>query len=410
MSGNSISLLELNRRVREFVKTVFAVPQWVHGEINEIRENASGICYLELVEKGEGEAIVARQKAMIWANVYRQLKPYFESVAQTTLREGIKISVLCKVEFHELYGMSLSISDIDPTYTLGDMALRKQMIIDRLKEEGVWDMNRMLPLPELPQRIAVISSPTAAGYGDFVNQLEQNRYGYRFRYQLFAAVMQGEQTEQSVLEALDAVYSSLERFDVLVLIRGGGSTSDLSCFDSYLLASHLAQFPLPVVCGIGHQRDNTIPDMVAHTRVNTPTAAADLLIELMHRSELEVEDVVQRIVGMSQELLMREQMELTSWVGQLSLGAKQQIVKHTVALTEHATRIDVMSRSLLRHQVGFLERAASVVESCKVENVLRRGFVLARSGEGYVKSSQSLQKGDTVSLVFYDGEQQSVII
>ncbi len=406
---SAISLLELNLRVKESVRNAFAAPVWVRAEVNELHENANGICYLELVEKGDDEHIVAKQKAMIWASVYRMLKPYFESVTQTTLQVGIAVSVLCKVEFHELYGMSLVISDIDPAYTLGDLALRKQMIVERLKSDGIFDMNRELSLTPTPQRIAVISSATAAGYGDFQNQLSTNKYGYAFTVQLFSAVMQGAQVTQSVVAALDAIYAQLEAFDVVVLIRGGGATSDLSSFDSYDLAAHVAQFPLPVVCGIGHQRDNTVPDMVAHTRVNTPTAAADFLVERVHFFEMEIDGLSQEIVNTANDLLVDCQRQMLNLTSSLTMGVQRQTSAQAQFFAEAVVRLRLGAQMRISSEKNALEQTANILRANRPEQVLQRGYVLARRNGKCVTSAVALSSGDELQLQFADGTKQSII-
>ena len=276
---HSLSLLELNEQVKQTLKTAFPFPVWIRAEISELHENENGHCYLELVEKStNSDLIIAKQKAMIWSFTYRMLKPYFESSTGTSLAVGMKVLVSCQIEFHELYGMSLNVRDIDPIFTVGEMAVRRAEIIRRLTDEGVIDMNKQLEMPFVPQRIAVISSASAAGFGDFQDQLQTNSFTYKFYVKLFPAVMQGAQTEQSVITALGKIAEYLELFDVVVMIRGGGSTSDLVAFDNYNLALHCAQFPLPIISGIGHQRDESIIDLVSHTRVKTPTAAAEFLI------------------------------------------------------------------------------------------------------------------------------------
>ena len=276
---NFQTLFELNRRIGQTLHAEFAAPVWVCAEISEVRENLGGHCYLELIERDENnDQMIAKAKATIWSFTYKMLKPYFEQQTGQTLSAGMKILISVTVEFHEVYGFSLNIKDIDPTYSVGDIARRRLQIANRLREDGIFDMNRELEIPLAPQRIAVISSPTAAGYGDFVNQLENNRRGFHFYCKLFPAVMQGEQTEKSVIAALDKIHNYIDVFDVVVIIRGGGATADLSAFDSYDLAYHCAQFPLPVIAGIGHQRDETILDLVSHTSVKTPTAAAEMLI------------------------------------------------------------------------------------------------------------------------------------
>ena len=262
--------------VRRSLQTCFPDALWVQAELSDVRANASGHCYLEFVQKdASGNSLVAKARGIIWAGTFARLKPYFERETGQAFVSGIKVLVKVTVGFHELYGYSLTVTDIDPTYTLGDMARRRREILERLKQEGVLTLNKELELPELAQRIAVISSPTAAGYGDFCKQLRDNAFGFVFYPCLFPAVMQGDKVEASVISALNRIYEKFDRWDAVVIIRGGGATSDLSGFDTYDLAVNCAQFPLPVITGIGHERDDTVIDMVAHTRVKTPTAAAE---------------------------------------------------------------------------------------------------------------------------------------
>ena len=406
---SSISLLELNLRVKEWVKNSLSIPLWVHAEINEIHENTSGICYLELVEKGADEFIVAKQKAIIWASNYRMLKPYFESVTQISLQEGIKISVLCRVEFHELYGMSLVITDIDPAYTLGDVALRKQIIIERLMADGVWDMNKELPLPKVPQRIAIISSATAAGYGDFLHQLKNNKYGYGFSVQLFSAIMQGNQVETSVVAAFDEIYESIDQYDVVVLIRGGGATSDLASFDSYKLASHLAQFPLPVICGIGHQRDNTILDMIANTRVNTPTAAADFLVERIHLFELGMDDLLQQIINIGSEKINLERLSLLNAISTLSVSAKYNLLNQRVVVDDIYAKLQLMLKMKIENEEAFLTQTRKILDAHSPENVLKKGYALILKNDKCIANSSDLQSNDNVKIIFNDGIKNALI-
>jgi exodeoxyribonuclease VII large subunit len=271
----AISLIELQTQVKTGIRTMFPGIYWIIAEISEMNTNQSGHCYLELIEKStESEQIIAKAKATIWAFTFRMLKPYFESVTGQRFSTGIKVMLSVSIEFHELYGFSLNVKDIEPNYTVGDLTRKKQEIIKQLQDEGVFHLNKELEFPIVPQRIAVISSETAAGYGDFVHQLKTNRYGFKYYIKLFKAYMQGEEAEKSIINALDQIFESLEKFDIIVIIRGGGSQADLNCFNSYWLAYHITQFPLPVLTGIGHERDQTIADLVAFNNLKTPTAVA----------------------------------------------------------------------------------------------------------------------------------------
>jgi exodeoxyribonuclease VII large subunit len=276
---SNLLLSELNLLIRDTLQEAFPETVWVVAEISELKENRSGHCYLELIEKKEaGDEITARARATIWSYTYRMLKSYFETTTGRLLASGLKVRVQVSVEFHPLYGLSLNIKDIDPAYTIGDMALRRSEIINRLKTEGIFTMNKGLPLPEVPQKIAIVSSATAAGYQDFVNQLVDNFYGFVFYLKLFEATMQGTEATPSIIRALERIYRYADFFDAVIIIRGGGAQADLSCFDTYELGAHVAQFPLPIFTGIGHEKDDTVVDLVAHSRLKTPTAVAEFLI------------------------------------------------------------------------------------------------------------------------------------
>lgn len=284
--SEKLTLYELNQMIRQTIETNFSIKYWVVAEISEIKESTSGHCYLELVQKDEQqETLKARARATIWSYTYRMLKPYFETSTGRPLSPGLKILVSVEVIFHELYGYSLNVGDIEPTFTIGDIEQKRRETIEKLISEGVFDMNKELVIPILPKRIAVISSPVAAGYQDFVSQIENNPYGYKVDYRLFSSVMQGDEAENSIITALNKIYSLHDTFDVVVIIRGGGSQVDLSCFDSYWLAAHIAQFPLPVISGIGHEKDTSVVDLVANTKLKTPTAVAEFIISKFLEAE-----------------------------------------------------------------------------------------------------------------------------
>ncbi|HAF29200.1 MAG TPA: exodeoxyribonuclease VII large subunit [Bacteroidales bacterium] len=275
-----ISLLELNKRIQEKININFPDSLWIIAEISELKVNRNGHCYLELIEKDiVTDNIIAKSRATIWAFTFRMLRPYFENTTGHELQQGIKILVKANIEFHELYGLSLNITDIDPNYTLGDLAQKKAEVLKKLEEEGVLNMNKEVSFPLVPQRIAIISSETAAGYQDFINQLQNNSFNFKFYTKLFPATMQGLKTEESIVNALEKIYSYEDFFDIVVIIRGGGSQADLNSFNTYLLAANIAQFPLPVLTGIGHEKDESIVDIVAHKKLKTPTAVAEYIIE-----------------------------------------------------------------------------------------------------------------------------------
>ncbi len=274
-----LSLSELNSLVKEALQLAFPEQLWVVAEIGELKVNRTGHCYIELVEKDNiTNEISARARATIWSWQFRFIQPYFETTTGQALTAGLKVLVSVSVEFHEVFGYSLNIKDIDPNYTLGDMARRRAEIIRKLEDEGIIDMNKEIPLPEIPSRIAIISSPTAAGYEDFMTQLANNEAGYKFYTRLFPSAMQGTDAPKSIIAALNSIFDLETMFDVVVIIRGGGSQMDLNCFDDYDLAVNISQFPLPVLTGIGHEKDESIADLVANTKLKTPTAVAEFLI------------------------------------------------------------------------------------------------------------------------------------
>ena len=301
---NKVSLTELQLIIRDTLYLALPDIFWVMAEISELKENYAGHCYLELIEKHPDEKNVkARVRAIIWSTRYRFLKAFFQNITGESLREGLKVLVKIKIEYHELYGLSLIISDIDPAFTIGEMAMKRQQIIKRLEQEGVFSMNKELSFPVVPQRIAVISSKNAAGYSDFVNQLKGNSYGYVFYTALIETSLQGTETEQGVVNALDRIAMQSHLFDLVVIIRGGGSQSDLSWFDSYNIAYHVTQFPLPVITGIGHDKDVSITDMVANISLKTPTAVADFLINNVAEVENHIIEMSSGIIDASRIII-----------------------------------------------------------------------------------------------------------
>jgi len=326
MDNQALSLHQLLGHIKTVLKSNLPGSYWITAEISELKVNYSGHCYLELIEKeSSGESIKAKARATIWSSVFRMLQPYFETTTKIRLSEGIRIMVKVTAEFHELYGFSLNITDIEPSFTVGELALQKQAIINRLVAEGVFDMNRSLSLPELPGKVAVISSKTAAGLGDFLDQLTGNPYGYKFYVKLFTAVMQGNEAEQSIIRALDQIFIHEGFFDAVILIRGGGSQSDLNCFNSYLLASHVCQFPLPVITGIGHEQDETITDLVAHTRLKTPTAVAEFLIDQYRQADDRINELSMALFDMVTEKVKEEKERLNRFLMLLKPAVKERL-------------------------------------------------------------------------------------
>ena len=313
------------------------------------------------------------------------------------------------IEFHELYGYSLNVHDIDPSYTLGDQAKNRTLIIKQLEEEGVLDLNKELPLAKIANRIAVISSPTAAGYEDFCNQLTNNKDGFIFYNKLFPAIMQGDRTEQSIIAALDRIYENIDKFDAVVIIRGGGATSDLSSFDSYLLAANCAQFPLPIITGIGHERDDTVLDIVAHTRAKTPTAVAEFLIKHIYESASELIDIQDSIIFETNKRLIEEATILNTLVTKYSYIIKDRTKDQLNKLDIISEKIKNAAIRVLQDQKHILESKEQYIEHNSPENILKKGYTLTLSGKKIIKSKAGVKKGDNIVTRFADGEVKSLV-
>ena len=407
-----LSLLELNNLVRGAVSEAFPGTCWVRAEMSDVRTNASsGHCYLEFIEKNPitGQ-LVARARGSIWAKTFRMLKPYFEMETGQLFASGLKVLVKVSVEFHELYGYSLTVLDIDPAYTLGDMLRKRMEIIRQLKEEGVFTLNKELPFPVLPKRIAVITSPTAAGYEDFLNQLANNKAGYPFYPKLFPALMQGERTEESVIAALDRIYHHIDCFDVVVIIRGGGSTSDLNSFDSYLLAANCAQFPLPVITGIGHERDDTILDMVAHTRMKTPTAVAEFLIGRMDAAAEELEDLQQEVSELASTILLKQKNFLQLLGARLPVIVTNRIERNRSFLQMAGNKLPASASAMLLRRRSTLESLQmQFIKMASPDYVLKRGYSLSLKDGKIIKHATDLNPGDELVTRFADGDVKSIV-
>jgi len=333
-----LTLSELNEQIKDALSGAFPSSVWVIAEVSELKENRNGHCYLELIEK-QGTEIVARSRATIWSYTYRMLKPYFETTTGQFFTQGIKILVQVSVEYHSAFGLSLNIKDIDPIYTVGDMAMQRKEIINRLQAEGIFEMNKELQLPLVPQKIAVISSATAAGFQDFMNQLENNEFGFKFYTKLFQATMQGTDAVPSIINALERIFRYEDFFDAVVIIRGGGATADLSSFDNYDLAFNITQFPLPVITGIGHEKDDTIIDLVAHTRLKTPTAVAEFLIKGMERFYDRMLEMETEIIQLTRDSIESHQKELEQAAANLNYAVTGFINKSQALLTKKGNQL-----------------------------------------------------------------------
>lgn len=383
-----ITLYSLNNLVRNAVADAMPSRYWVTGELSEVRETAAGHCYIELVQRDEAtDETVAKARGTVWSRIYSLLRPYFLEQTGQPFAAGLKVLLQVTVSFHELYGYSLDVCDIEPSYTIGDIARRRQLIIKRLTDEGVIGLNKELDLPLLPQRIAVISSATAAGYGDFCDQLLGNRYGFVFYPHLFPAPMQGSAAEQGIIEALNSIASNIDLWDAVVIIRGGGATSDLGCFDTYDLANNCAQFPLPIITGIGHLRDESLLDIVAHTSAKTPTAAAELFIHAMLANEATLTELQESIAAAITGCIDSEKRGIEQLVAQLPIAT-------ALFMQAQHHRLDLCQRS---------------IDAASPEHILSLGYSITRIGGKAVRDASLIAPGDEVETTTANGSFTSIV-
>lgn len=404
------TLFQLNNIVRQTLEGALPDTYWVTGELLQGGVGSGGHFYGELIQKDERtNATIAKARLNIWAGQFVRIRAHFESETGQTLRSGIKIQVLVRVTFHEQYGFSLVGLDIDSTYTLGDQARRRREILQKLKEEGILNDNKTLTFPRLLNRIAIISSETAAGYGDFCDQLHHNDYGLHFTTKLFPALMQGQHTEESVLAALDALLEEENMWDAVVVIRGGGATSDLADFESYALASAVAQFPIPIIVGIGHERDETVLDFVAHTRVKTPTAAAAFLVDHQKEELFSLEDFVQRIPAAALLRLQKEKLHLDKLSASLPFlfsHLKERVERHLTQLEQRATIAITRRIERERSRVELLIQRHEMLDP---KRLLQLGYSITICNGRLVRNATSLKPGDEVTTQFEKGSMNAIV-
>lgn len=424
-----MTLYELNSLVRETLEQAMPGDYWVTAELSELRE-VRGHCYMELVQKDPGgNTTVARASAKCWRSTWFAVSKHFERVTGLALVPGMKVLLKVYAQFHENYGFSWIVTDIDPVFTMGDMARRRREIIERLRAEGVLELNKELPLSLFARRIAVISAPTAAGYGDFRNQLETNAFGFNFEIRLFEAVMQGEMVEKSIIAALDRINDSIDLFDCVVIIRGGGATSDLSGFDSFALAENVANFPIPVITGIGHERDETVLDAVAHTKVKTPTAAAALLIdnlkavlERIERSQERIAHAVeqrmraehQRMGRLSERIPVLFSLVKTRHMAAIDTLSARLNAAVTACMANCHRRLDMLSASVVplaerrlmaeRHHIELLSQRVSAADPALL---LRRGYSITLCEGRIVRDAALLKDGEVIETRLEKGKVRS---
>ena len=403
IAAQYITLSELQRRVRQALEERFALPLWVSAEIAEVKVNYSGHCYLELVEKGEGDGVPkAQARAVIWRSQYARIAAYFEAETGQRLAAGMRILAKATVNYHELYGFSLQLLDVDPAYTLGDMERQRQQTIAQLQQDGVWEMNREVPMPAVVQRIAIVSSVNAAGYQDFCKELDKSPY--RFSLTLFDAFMQGEAAEESIVEALCNVANNLEKFAAVVLIRGGGSRSDLNCFNAYRLCAHVAQFPLPVLTGIGHDKDTSVADMVAHTALKTPTAVAGWLVERMAGIDGWLDCAALQLHDTTTAAMHASEVRLERLSGEVRRLSGELLTRQSLRLEHLGTLLPETARNFLARQTTRLENAAELIAGRSPERILRLGFAVVRSGGKAVTSAAAVAAGEHIEIEVSDGK------
>lgn len=415
-----LSLFELTNLIKSELEKNLEPSYWVIAEISEMRLNPKGHCYMELVDK-EGQYVTSKIRANIWAYTYRNLSAWFEAITKTPLQSGIKVLLNVQVQYHELYGISLNIKDIDPNFTLGERARKRQEVIQKLQDEGIFDINKELQLPYVPQRIAIISSETAAGYGDFKNQIEQNTRGYFFKIKLFQSLMQGDQAPKAIISALHQINDDIGKFDLVVIIRGGGSQVDLDCFDDYELASHIAQFPLPIITGIGHERDETIADLVANTQMKTPTAVAEFLISGIERYDDSLNEMIYRLEKSGKNIIQNSAYNITHLGYNLQSATKEIVHRSESILTQeklklkYATyeflksenrKIDHFGTPLNRAINQRLKVAEKKLEGLKKQlnllnpkSVLKRGYSITLLNGKPISEGQEIKAGEELETI-----------
>ncbi len=408
--GEKITLTELQQFIRD--KLYEALPDffWVIAEIAELKVNTAGHCYLELMDTDTpGGKITAKVRATIWASKFHSLNTFFTASAGIPLRPGITILFKATVDYHEIYGLSLNVSDIDPSYTAGDMALKREAIIRRLTADGVMTMNRELTLSPYPRYIAVVSSPKAAGYQDFIDHLRNNPYGYIFVPELFEAVMQGEATEKSVIEALDRISGSAAHYDAAVIIRGGGSTTDLSWFDSYDIAFYITQFPLPVLTGIGHEKDLSVADIVAWKSLKTPTAVADFLVAQTLESENSIIDMASSLYTEVNDIISSVEEQLSSLQNRIAATTHLIVRVKREQLCYHTETLIRAKSNLLRIGKEATDRMEATLHHLDPAGVMHRGFTLTSKNGIIMHSPAGLEPGDTIITHFEQGQATSTV-
>ncbi|MFO7852085.1 MAG: exodeoxyribonuclease VII large subunit [Bacteroidota bacterium] len=447
------SLSELQKLIKTSLEESLPGFYWVSAEISEIKINYSGHCYLELIEKDRQEDIKARLRAVMWSQKARLLLPYFENITGQALSEGIKVLLRAKIDYHEVYGLSLIIQNIDPAYTVGEMVLKRKEIINRLESEGVINLNKELPFPLLPVRIAVISSEQAAGFRDFTDELDKNEYGYKYVTSLFRAVMQGKETETSISNAINAIFEESANFDLIVIVRGGGSQADLSWFDNYNIAYLISQLPLPVLTGIGHEKDLSVTDIVAYRSFKTPTAVADFIINQSLKTEEYLLQLRESIIDHSKEMVKKKRLFINKLSIDMAPRVRALLQDKRLLLNRSGLRLSGNSQSYLSHNRArlssiktglskrslkhldhknrqlsdlnkrikpalnryknekhtILDNISRSIDYLSPSRVLERGYSITLYNDKAVRSSNELHPGTTITTVLSRGRVKSKV-
>ncbi|MGL5786394.1 MAG: exodeoxyribonuclease VII large subunit [Bacteroidales bacterium] len=424
-SGNSLSLSQLNTLVKSALNECFVQSIWLRAELSDVKSYQSGHCYFEFIEKDEsGQTIIAKAPGRIWAQVFRTLRPYFEKETGQLFMSGIKVLVRVTIDFHPLYGFSLNVLEIDPSFTLGDLVKKRRDILAQLEKEGLMELNKKKMLSLSPQRVAVISSESAAGFEDFMNQLNNNPDQYKFYVKLFPALMQGIQVEESMLNAFRRIEANKDFFDVVVIIRGGGSASDLNCFDNYLLGAAVANCSLPVITGIGHERDTSVLDEVAYMRVKTPTAAAEFLIKTLQNAEMALLSEIDFLKREINERIEREKQKLLQWQWYIPQSVRQLIHSERAGLERFGVRIETSSRSLIQREtqrcnvykeqlksalINTLSKKSQdltlkekIVELSSPHHIMEKGYVFVTQNDLLIKNAGSFDMQKEATIHFID--------
>lgn len=406
-----ITLSQLQNKIKQTIEHNIKA-QWVLCDISDLKINGAGHCYLELVEKSDSRGAIPKAKAtaIIWKTNFQMIHNFFLQKTGIALSAGMKVMLLVEVNYHELYGLSLVVRDIDPTYSLGDIERTRRETIAKLQADGTFDMNREMELPYIINSVAIISSATAAGYDDFVNHLKTNPYGYSYNTKLFEAVVQGEAAESSIIEALMRISDDATPFDAVIIIRGGGSQSDLSCFNNYMLCSYIAQFPIPIITGIGHNKDQSVADLVAHTSLKTPTAVANFLIDTKREAEDQLDNLYNELIEQLSYHLTNERKRIDTLATTLRMSTIERSSTEKIKLERLISMLESGSRSVIRGEEHKLSLMESKVENADPQKILKLGYSLVTHNGRAVKNTNDVKKDDNLTIIVQDGTIKSIVI